>query len=109
MHQLAQQLRVPGEYCREAAEFLLDARLVCPLSGEYVFEEVPGAPGFWTSTALADHPAGGLFATQAPGGFVAPPLSWFRGLDLDVTVTPEAAWLHAELIMQMPGENPAEE
>ena len=102
MHDLAQQLHVPGEYCKHAAELLLDAKLICPLGGEYVFEEIPEGSGFWTSTALGDQPTGGLFTTEAPEGFLAPPLSWFRGLDADLTATPEALSIHAELVMQMP-------
>ena len=106
-HQLAQQLRIPGEACMDAAELLLDAKLVCPLGGEYAWTANPDGSGYWTSTALVDRPTGGLLTTQAPEGFVAPPLSWFRGLDLDVKMTPEALSVHAELIMQMPEEQGA--
>lgn len=37
LHALEQQLHVPGEECRRAAEVILDARLRCPLGGEYVY------------------------------------------------------------------------
>ncbi len=104
VHQLGQQLHVRGEDCRSAAELLLDAKLVCPLGGEYVFRQVPSGPGFWTSTALGDRPTTGLLTTEAPEGFTAPPLSWFRGLEADLTATPEALAIHAELVMQMPEE-----
>ncbi|MHC4404137.1 MAG: hypothetical protein ACYTG0_31165, partial [Planctomycetota bacterium] len=107
MHDLAQQLHVPGPFCKEAAELLLGAKLICPLGGEYVFQEIPGGAGYWTSTAMGDRRPAGLFSTQAPHGFVAPPLSWFRGLDLDATVTPEVVSVHAEVVMQMPGKVPA--
>ncbi len=104
MHQLAQQLHVPDEDCKDAAELLLGAELICPLRGEYVYRETADGTGCWTSTALADQPAagGGLLSAEAPDGFVAPPLSWFRGLDADVTITPGALSLHAELVLQMP-------
>ena len=59
-------------------------------------------PGSWTSTVLGENPNGGLLTAQAPEGFVAPPLSWFRGLDADLTATPDALLVHAELVMQMP-------
>ncbi len=102
MQQIAQQLHVPGEHCQDAAELLLDARLVCPLGGQYVWQPTGDGWGHWTSTALVDHPTGGLLTTSAPEGFVAPPLSWFRGLKLDVEVTPDVLSAHADLIMQMP-------
>ena len=104
LNQLAQQLHVPGEDCKNAAELLLHTKLVCPLGGEYVFQEVPGGAGCWTSTAVVNHPTTGLLTTQAPEGFTAPPLSWFRGLEADLTATPEALAIHAELLMQMPAE-----
>ena len=109
MHQLDQQLHVPPEHSKEAAELLLDAILICPLGGKYEYHEIPGGTGFWTSTALVDQPAGSLLSTEAPEGFVAPPLNWFRGLKADVLVTPEALSLHAELVMQMPREPGADE
>lgn len=102
LHALNQQLRVPGDYCKNAAELLLDAKLVCPLGGEYVYQADSGGAGFWTSTLLGPRQSGGLFTTEAPEGFVAPPLDWFRGLDLDVTATPQAVSIHADLMMQMP-------
>ena len=42
---LDQQLHVPPASCREAAEFLLDAKLVDPLGGNYVYRE--NGNGFW--------------------------------------------------------------
>jgi hypothetical protein len=104
LHDLGQQLRVPGKDCKDAAELLLDAKLVCPLGGQYVYQEGPGGSGSWTSTALAGAPEGGLLSTNAPEGFTAPPLSWFRGVDAELTATPEALAIHAELVMQMPAK-----
>jgi len=106
LNQLAQQLHVRGEDCKNAAELLLDTKLVCPLGGEYVFQRAPGGSGTWTSTAVGNHPTAGLLTTQAPEGFTAPPLSWFRGLEAELTATPEALAIHAELVMQMPAEQP---
>ena len=39
---------------------------------------------------------------QAPPGYVAPPLSWFRGVDLDAAWIENQLTAHAELIMQLP-------
>jgi len=102
LHAVAQQLHVPGEDCLDTAETLLDARLICPLGGEYEYRQAPDGPGHWTSTALDNAAEGGLFTTQAPEGFVSPPLSWLRGLHVDARVDPEALSVHAEVLMQMP-------
>lgn len=101
LHQLSQQLRVPGPDCRTAAELILGARLVCPLGGEYVYRETPEGSGYWTSTALETEPAA---PDQPPQGFVTPPLNWFRGMDLDAELTPQGLSAHVELQMQMPEE-----
>ena len=39
---------------------------------------------------------------HAPKGYLSPPLNWFRGLDLDATMTEKTVSAHAEVIMQMP-------
>ncbi|MBN2476482.1 MAG: hypothetical protein JXB62_17845 [Pirellulales bacterium] len=98
---LDQQLHVPPEDCRAAAELLLDAKLVCPLGGQYVFQKRPDGSGYWTSTALAEA-GGSLLSMRAPEGYQAPPLNWFRGLTLDGAMTNEALTAHVEIIMQSP-------
>ena len=55
LHALDQQLHVPPAACKEAAEFLLDAKLICPLGGQYVLRGENGEPPHWTSTALDGH------------------------------------------------------
>lgn len=109
MSDLAQQLHVPPKDCREAAEELLGAKLVCPLGGQYVFKEDPqdpqaGARGWWTSTALAGSRGGFPLTAQAPPGYQAPPLSWFRGLKLEATMTEQIFSAHAEVLMQLPAK-----
>jgi len=102
MHQIAQQLHIPGDAAKTAAEVLLDAKLVCPLGGQYVYRQTPEGIGFWTSTALEGAPRGSLLRPQSPEGYQAPPLNWFRGLKLDATLTDSAVAAHAELDMQWP-------
>jgi hypothetical protein len=101
MPALNQQLHVPAKDCREAAEFLLAAKLVCPLGGEYIVRDMDGI-NRWTSTKLQASPArSGMFA-PAPAGYVAPPLNWFRGLDLHAMFIGTLLSAHAEVVMQMP-------
>ena len=68
LHALDQQLHVPPAACREAAEFLLDAKLICPLGGKYVLREAAGGPPHWTSTALEHDAAGRLPEGPCPAG-----------------------------------------
>ncbi|MCC6124771.1 MAG: hypothetical protein IT426_07415 [Pirellulales bacterium] len=119
---LDQQLHVPPPSCKEAAEFLLDAKLKCPLGGEYVYKSLSPLPsplspqsegegpgvnpdnfGRWTSTALENQSAGGSFLhPAAPPDFQAPPLNWFRGLDLEAVINEKNLSAHAAIIMQLP-------
>lgn len=52
LRDLEQQLHVPGEECKTVAEILFNARLECPLGGEYVFQADENGIPRWTSTAL---------------------------------------------------------
>jgi hypothetical protein len=100
---LDQQLHVPPASCREAAEFLLDAKLVDPLGGEYIYRENGDNFGRWTSVTLENQPpGGGPLRTAAPEGYLAPPWNWFRGLDLEASMTEKNLSAHAEIIMKMP-------
>jgi hypothetical protein len=106
LHALDQQLRVPPADCREAAEFLLDAKLVCPLDGDYVLRETRGGKR-WTSTALEGTESRRLLPSRPPAGYVAPPLTWLRGLTLDAQMTEDVLSLHADVVMQWPDERVA--
>jgi len=102
MHALNQQLHVPKEDCRTAAEFLLAAKLICPLGGRYVFHKQSGGDGDWISTALVDPEGRVLLGTEPPAGYQAPPLNWFRGLEFDAMLSAGALTAHAEVDMQSP-------
>jgi hypothetical protein len=102
MQSLNQQLHVPVKDCREAAEFLLAAKLICPLGGDYILRDVPDGESRWTSTKLEESAGrSGMFA-PAPAGYVAPPLNWFRGIDLHASLVGTLLSAHAEVLMQMP-------
>jgi hypothetical protein len=65
----------------------------------------PNNFGRWTSTALETSPAsGGFLHPTVPPNFQAPPLNWFRGLNLEATMNEKNLSAHAEVIMQMPGK-----
>jgi hypothetical protein len=77
---------------------LLDARLVCPLGGQYVYRRTPEGAGYWTTTALDAAAEPGA----VPPGFHAPPLDWFRGLSGDAVLSADKVSVHAEVEMQLP-------
>ena len=106
LHALAQQLHVPGDACKAAAETLLNAKLIDPLGGQYVYRQTPAGAGYWTSTALEATGGADAPSPRAPQGYQAPPLNWFRGLDADARLTPEALSAHVQVIMQMPESAP---
>lgn len=107
LNALDQQLHVPPANCRQAAEFLLDAKLIDPLSGDYVYRETGNNFGRWTSTVLEKQPqSDGMLKAVAPEGYQAPPWNWFRGLDLEATMVENNLSAHAEIIMKMPEKKP---
>jgi hypothetical protein len=93
---LAQQLHVPLEQARKTAEDLLDARLICPLGGEYqLVEDLNGGMKSWQSTAWAKRNG-----ASVPDDFEAPLLKWFRGLDAHLTKVGDQINTRIELDMQ---------
>jgi hypothetical protein len=104
LHSLQQQLHVPGPHAKEAAELLLDARLIDPLGGQYVYHGTADG-GYWSATSLEGSPRSRLLApAPLPPGFLPPPLNWFRGLSLEGLLDPEALTIHAAILMQKPAK-----
>ncbi|HLA83465.1 MAG TPA: hypothetical protein VJL29_01615, partial [Thermoguttaceae bacterium] len=100
MHAMTEQLHVPGPDAKAVAELILDARLVCPLGGEYEYRPRTDGSGYWTSTALEPGPDGRT--ADVPAGWTAPPLSWFRGLEADLAMTRTELSAHVEVWMRLP-------
>ena len=53
---------------------------------------------------LEKQAAKGALAAHAPEGYQSPPLNWFRGLDLEATMTEKTISAHADIIMQLPAK-----
>jgi hypothetical protein len=105
LSELNEQLHVPPADCLQKAQSLLDAKLICPLGGQYELRDAGTPLAHWTSTALRPEPPArpnGPLKVHAPPGYQSPPLSWFRGLDLEATMTEKTVSARAEVIMQMP-------
>jgi hypothetical protein len=95
LHALSQQLGVPREQALKTANQLLDTQLVCSLSGEYERVETDAGLVMWQSQGWPEAEARGF-----PVDYQAPLLTWFRGLDVDVTKVGDRLTVHAELEMQ---------
>jgi hypothetical protein len=99
---LGQQLHVPLADAKATAENLLDARMVCPLGGEYrQVEDLGGGPTVWESTAWA-----GRDASTIPDGFEPPILKWFRGLDAHLSKVGDQVLTRVEIDMQRQPQAP---
>jgi hypothetical protein len=95
------QLRVPAEDCLKAAEQLTDAKLVCPVGGQYQLDQRAGGLPTWISTALPSDRmrlVDGLFE-PAPASYTAPILNWLRGLEADLALDQRVLSLHVEVDM----------
>jgi hypothetical protein len=105
LHAINQQLKVPMPECREVAEDLLDAMLICPLGGKFELVEDVGVAGrparagegavLWQSTAWTGRQLG-----RVPDDFQAPLLKWFRGIDAHLIKDDGRIIARAELDVQ---------
>ena len=91
LHLINQQMQVPMDDCLAVAEHLLDAELRCTLGGEYELAEVRGGET-WRSTADR--------GSSPPEDYVAPLLTWFRGLDASLVKHEDHVEAHLEIDMQ---------
>ena len=80
LHLLSQQLKVPLPEAKTVAERLLDARLVCPLGGEYQLVDESGKQTRWASSVWL---AG---KRQSQGSYVSPLMNWLRGLEATMAI-----------------------
>ncbi|MDD3469479.1 MAG: hypothetical protein PHE53_05800 [Thermoguttaceae bacterium] len=93
LNQLCVQFRIPPEESRHTAELLLDARLVDPFEGDYIYQKTSERSGYWVTTNWADILAGRVAN--------APLLEWFRGLRTDLSANAQSIQLHLETAMQL--------
>ncbi len=95
LNAMIQQFRLPPPAALERAEQLLGVRLVCPLGGQFQLTPTPSGRAVWVSDQW---PA---FANPVvPDEYVAPPLEWFRGLQLDVYQLQTQFIVHGALDIQ---------
>ena len=92
---LQQQFGLSDEELLSAANELLGVRLRCSLGGEYVLTENSRGRNLWTSTNWPQ-----FRQPNIPDGFEAPPMQWFRGMNLDGYVEQGQIVVHGWLDIQ---------
>ncbi len=113
LHTLTTQLGVPADEAFKVAERLLDARLISPIGGQYELGHPEGQFPTWVSTAqtgaappiastgrpIVDMIRGGEMGA-APGGYLAPPLDWLRGLEATMAIDQGQLSIDAQVLME---------
>ncbi|MEM6777190.1 MAG: hypothetical protein AAF670_06010 [Planctomycetota bacterium] len=95
LNDLNRRLGCAGDDAIQAAEKILGGRLQCPLRGTYLFDPEKRV---WVSSSWrprrtdATSPTNQVFLpvpeeppTKMPNGYMAPMLTWFRGLEAEIT------------------------
>jgi hypothetical protein len=95
---ISDQLRVPAGSAPEAAQKLLQGTISDPLGGEFVLvADAPGLPPRWRGSTWPKVPK---LATEAPAGYQAPLLRWFRGAEIKLMQDADRLILSGEIRMQ---------
>ena len=98
LNMLHQQFAIPIERATGVAQGILDVDLVCSLGGKYEVQTLPSGRKIWASDAWPN------FADPIlPEDYVAPLLTWFRGLELEVVKEDTQFIVHGILDIQRIG------
>jgi len=99
MASMIQQLNMPPQTALATAERLLNARLVCPLGGQYQWSprRDQWVSSAWKQPMLAD-------VDRVPADFKSPLLDFFRRVDLEFTIGADHIYTHTELDVKPPKE-----
>jgi hypothetical protein len=92
LNTVSNQLGVKVKDARRVAERLLAAKLICPVGGDFKLASSSADYPAWSSAIPPSEKR-----PSVPKGFVAPPLRWFRGLELDFTLQRNELSVHAEM------------
>lgn len=90
---ISEQFRVPPNQVPDAVRRILGADVQCTLGGTYDYSS---EAGHWVSSAWKGPQA----PENAPAGYVAPAMTWFRGANASVTQLEDRLLADANLIIQ---------
>ena len=92
---LVQQFRVTPQEAQVIIDRMTDAELVCSLSGEYKIDQTPDGRDVWVSSKWPS-----FVNPKIPVDHEAPFLSWFRGVEVEVSKTDAQFAVHGFLDIQ---------
>ena len=90
-----QQFRITPEQASIVMQRMLDAELVCSLGGEYQLAKTPSGRSIWVSSKWPS-----FLNPVLPPKHIAPFLTWFRGLELEVSKAETQFSIHGFLDIQ---------
>jgi hypothetical protein len=97
---LEEFFHLPPGQAEAVVQTLFHAKGACPLGGRYVWLEDLGG---WSCTALAGKEAF-PWKGEVPANFQAPPLNWFRGLELSLRSEAGDVWISGRVGMKLAGQ-----
>ena len=98
LNMLHQQFAIPIEQAADVAQGILDVDLVCSLDGKYEVQTLPSGRKIWVSDAWPNFDAAVL-----PEDYVAPLLTWFRGMEMEVVKEDTQFVVHGTVDIQRTG------
>ena len=90
-----QQFRISPEEASSVMQRMLDAELVCSLGGQYELAKTPSGRTIWVSSMWPS-----FVNPIMPADHVAPFMTWFRGLKVEVTKAEAQFSMHGFLDIQ---------
>lgn len=96
---LVQQFHVTPEAAKIIVERMLDVELVCSLGGDYELAQIPSGRNLWLSSEWPS-----FQRPELPPGHIAPFLTWFRGVQIEVTKAETQFSVHGFLDIQRNAE-----
>jgi hypothetical protein len=100
-----QQLKIPADHCLTVANELLDAKLQCPLGGDFMLQDSGSTkeqPGWWKSTAWQAGSMSQRGKPRPPEDYIAPWVEWFRGAKLQATQQPSSLSVVGVIHLELP-------
>lgn len=90
-------LNTNSEICRSSIEKALRARLICPLGGEFIYQNASHSNGRWISTAWQESSLASV--KNVPAEYRFPFLQWLKNLELNFDLKDTS--LHSAIVLDV--------